>query len=62
MPISFLFEHFEQKASLSIDRPVDLTLKHQYKNLTKKGYSGLGSERGDVRHKQQTNTPGKAFS
>jgi hypothetical protein len=41
------------KASLSIDRPVNLSLNHQYKNLTIKGYSGPSSEGGDVTHKQQ---------
>ncbi|KAJ7715914.1 hypothetical protein DFH07DRAFT_785532 [Mycena maculata] len=44
------------KASLSIDRPVDLSLNHQYKNLTKKGFSGPSSERGDVTHKQYQQT------
>ncbi|KAJ7351535.1 hypothetical protein DFH08DRAFT_806253 [Mycena albidolilacea] len=29
------------KASLSIDRPVDLSLNHQYKNLTKKAHTKL---------------------
>ena len=51
-PVTGLF----MKASLSIDRPVDLSLNHQYKNLTKKGYSGPSSERGDVTHKQQQQT------
>ncbi|KAJ6533580.1 hypothetical protein B0H19DRAFT_1080997 [Mycena capillaripes] len=46
-------DRLSMKASLSIDRPVDLSLNCHYKNLAKKGYSGPGSERGDVRHKEQ---------